>query len=430
MITAAGAGSGIDIESILSQLNQLNQQPVTALNQKRAALDVELSAYGTVKGSLSGLSTAAKALGTNSDFGAFQATSSDEDVFTAVSTGGDIAESLDIEVLSLATNHRISSEGYASEDSSIDHGKLDFSSGENDFSVTIDSSNATLKGLRDAINNSIGNTSVSASIVNTDGGSRLILTAKESGSEGEISMIAHANGGNVPQFSEVSPAADASLIIHGFAVTSSSNKVTDAIDGVTLNLKSVGTGTVNTERDTTSLRESLDEFVVKYNAMTETMKNVGNSQLQGDQLPRGVESRMREIFFGEIELSNGDKATPLDMGFSFDREGTLSIDETKYNAALDSGVNRYVEFFSATDGIASKFTNLVDEYTRAGGIIDSREDGVDTRRNSIDDQIERLEYRLDKAADRLRKQFTAMDLTVTNLQTTSSFLTSRLSNNS
>ncbi len=163
--------------------------------------------------------------------------------------------------------------------------------------------------------------------------------------------------------------------------------------------------------------------------MTQTLSNVGNSQLQGDQLPRGVDTRMREIFFNQIELDNGDKASPLELGFSFDRNGTLSIDEKKFNAALDDGVNRYVEFFSSTNGIASTFTNLVDEYTKAGGIIDSREDGVDTRRNSIDDQIDRLEYRLDKASDRLRKQFTAMDLVVTNLQSTSSFLTSRLSNN-
>lgn len=425
MITAAGAGSGIDIESILSQLNQLNQQPVTALNQKRAALDVELSAYGTVKGALSGLSTAAKALGTNSDFGEFQATSSDEDVFTAVSSGGDVAENLDIEVLSLATNHRLTSGAYASSEAAVQQGSYSFTSGDETFDVDIDASNATLEGLRDAINASIGNSSVSASIINVDGGSRMVLTSQNSGTEGAISIT------NPPgaDFSEITPATDASLIIHGFTVTSSSNKVTDAIDGVTLNLKSVGEATVTTERDTTSLRASLDEFVLKYNSMTETLGNLGNSQLQGDQLPRGVDTRMRELFFGEIELENGDKATPLSLGFSFDRDGNLSIDETKYNAALDDGVNRYVEFFSSTDGIASKFTDLVDEYTKAGGIIDSREDGVDTRRNSIDDQIDRLEYRLDKEADRLRKQFTAMDLVVTNLQSTSSFLTSRLSNN-
>lgn len=429
MITAAGAGSGIDIESILSQLDQLNRQPVNTLNQKRAELDVELSAYGTVKSALSSLQTAADALGSTSDFGAFVATSGDEDVFTATSTGGDVSENLDVEVLALATNHRIASSAYSSADATVAEGVYGFASGEDSFDITLTSENATLQGLRDAINDSIDNSSVSASIVNVDGGSRLVLTSKNSGTEGQITVTDPAlSGGSGSDFSEITPATDASLIIHGFTVTSSSNTITDAIDGVTLNLKSVGEASVSTERDTSSLRSSLDEFVSKYNSMTATLSNLGSSQLQGDQLPRGVETRMREIFFNEIELTNGDKSTALGLGFTFDREGQLSIDETKYNDAIESGTDRFVEFFSSTDGIASKFSNLVDEYTQAGGILDSREDGVDTRKGNIDDQIERLEYRLEQASDRLRRQFTAMDLTVTNLQSTSSFLTSRLSN--
>ena len=103
MITAAGVGSGIDVESILSQLNALERQPVDTLNEKRAALDVELSAYGTVKGALSGFKTAVDVLASDQKFGAFVATSSDEEVFTAVSTGGDIPETHEIEVLALAT---------------------------------------------------------------------------------------------------------------------------------------------------------------------------------------------------------------------------------------------------------------------------------------------------------------------------------------
>ncbi|MFK8077125.1 MAG: flagellar filament capping protein FliD [Granulosicoccus sp.] len=429
MITAAGAGSGIDVESILSQLNQLNRQPVTTLNAKRAELDVELSAYGTVKSALSSLQTAAKSLSNTSDFGAFVATSSDEDIFTATSNGGSVSENLDIEVLALATNHRMASSAYASSEAAVAQGTYSFSSGDNSFDISLNSEDATLQGLRDAINDSINNSSVSASIVNVDGGSRLVLTSKNSGTEGTISVTDPSQSGGSPSdFSEITPATDASLIIHGFAVTSSSNVVTNAIDGVTLNLKSTGEAKVTTERDTNSLRESLNEFVIKYNSMSSTLQDLSNSGLQGDQLPRGIDTRMREIFFSEVELPNGDKSNALALGFSFDRDGVLSIDETKYNTALDSGVDRFVEFFSSTDGVASKFTNLVDEYTQAGGIINSREDGVGTRKGNIDDQIERLEYRLDKASERLRKQFTAMDLTVTNLQSTSSFLTSRLSN--
>ncbi|MFT5895264.1 MAG: flagellar hook-associated protein 2 [bacterium] len=428
MITAAGVGSGIDIESILSQLDQVERRPVNVLNSKRAALDVELSAYGTVKGALSALNTAAKTLGSDNDFGAYEAFSSNDDIFTATSTGGDIAQFLDIEVLSLATNHRLSSAALPSAQSAVPEGTWGFSAGDNDFEVDLGPSTATLEGLADAINNSVTNTSMSASIVNVDGGSRMILTAKETGADNQISMNQPGLILNNINFDEVTGPRDAQITVHGFTVTNSSNMITGAIDGVTLNLKGVGEATVNTERNTESLRSSLNEFVTKYNALSDTMSNLSQNQLQGDSLPRGIENRMRDVFFNSIELGNGDSSTALGLGFTFDRNGKLSLDETKLDSALEQGVNRYVDMFNSTDGLSSKFSTLIEEYTKTGGIIDTREDGVGTRQSSIDNQIDRLEYRLDKASDRLRRQFTAMDLIVTNLQSTSSFLTSRLSN--
>jgi len=93
-------------------------------------------------------------------------------------------------------------------------------------------------------------------------------------------------------------------------------------------------------------------------------------------------------------------------------------------------VDRYVRAFTTSEfGLSSAFSSLVDEYVQAGGIIDTREDGVDSRRDTINSQIERLEYRIEKTNLRMRQQFTAMDLAVTELQNTSGFLASRLGNN-
>ena len=428
-ITAAGVGSGIDIENILSQLNEIERQPVNALNRRRDALAVELSAYGTVKGALSSLETAAEALANSDKFGAYVASSSDEDVFTAVASGGKTGASLDVEVLALASTHRLASTAFSSADAAVGTGTLSFSSGENSFDITVDGTNNTVTGLRDAINDAPENTSVSASIINVDGGTRLVLTAKNSGTNGQINV--NSSGGlpteNGSAFTEVSAPSDASLIVHGFTVTSSSNTVSDVIEGVTLELTGLGTATMNSSRDTSSLRASVDNFVSSYNSMAQTLTNLSQSELQGDALPRGIDSRMREAFLGDIDLGNEASTTALDLGFTFDRYGTLSIDETKFNDALDAGVEQYVTAFARPEtGLATRFTDLVQEYTGAGGIIDGREDGVDTRRSSIDDQIERLEYRIDRTNQRLRRQYTAMDQIVTNLQSTSSFLVSRL----
>ena len=136
---------------------------------------------------------------------------------------------------------------------------------------------------------------------------------------------------------------------------------------------------------------------------------------------------MRAAFQGSVDLGNGDSTSALELGFTFDRYGTLSIDETAFSEALDAGVNRYVTAFADADnGLASRFSDLVEEYTESGGVISIREDGVDTRKSTIDDQIDRLEYRLEKISARTRAQFTAMDLAVTNLNNTSGYLASQL----
>lgn len=430
-ITAAGVGSGIDIEGILSQLNEVERQPIVALESRKEALNFELSAYGTAKSALNEFQTAAKALGSNTGFGGFIASSSDEEVFTATASNGNTAERHEVEVLSLATNHRLSSGAYASEDAAIEQGTLSFSSGDNSFDVVIDGSNGTLLGMRDAINDTIENTTVSASIINVDGGSRLVLTAKKSGTDGMINL---SRQGALPldtatNFSEITEALDASLVVHGFPVTSSSNSVSDVIDGVTLELVGTGKAIVDSQRDMTSLKESLDEFVSKYNSMISTLNDLGNTDLSGDQLPRGIENRMRESFFSTVDLGNNDTTTGLELGFTFDRDGNLSLDEDKYQSAITVGVDRYVNAFAQPEfGVATLFSDLVDGYTESGGVIDTREAGVDTRRDSIDSQIDRLEYRVERVNERLRRQFTAMDLTVTNLQSTSAFLANRLGN--
>lgn len=430
-ITAAGVGSGIDIENILSQLNQLERQPVNVLNSKRAELDVELSAYGTVKGALSGLQTAAEAMGKAEKFGSYVATSNDEDVFTATATNGKTAESLEIEVLALASSHRLASTSFSSSDAAVGTGTLSFSAGENSFDVTVDGTNNSVTGLRDAINDAEDNSSVSASIINVDGGTRLVLTARNSGTEGQINVNSSGGlplDGGGSAFEQISEASDASMVVHGFTVTSSSNSVTDVIEGVTLDLTGLGTAKMDSSRDTSALRASVDAFVSSYNSMRSTLTNLSQTQLQGDALPRGIDSQMREAFLGAVDLGNDSSTTALDLGFSFDRYGELSVNETNFNDSLELGVERYVNAFARPEtGLANRFVELVDQYTGAGGIIDGREDGVDTRRSSIDDQIDRLEYRIDRTSQRLRRQYTAMDQIVTNLQSTSSFLVSRLS---
>jgi flagellar hook-associated protein 2 len=145
-------------------------------------------------------------------------------------------------------------------------------------------------------------------------------------------------------------------------------------------------------------------------------------------MPRNIEAKIRNLFSAPIELANGDTMSPLSLGFTFDRYGSLSIDETKLSDAQKNGLDNFINAFAEKDtGLANKLEEVLDQYTQAGGIIAGRNDGIDSRRQLIDTQIERMEYRLVRTEERYRRQFTEMDRVVSQLQASGSFLQSRLS---
>jgi len=422
MITAAGAGSGIDVESILSQLMELERAPVRALDARRERLDVELSAFGSVKSAMSELASSASLLGDTTRFGPFLASSSDEAVFTATAGGTAAAETHDITVISLAAAHRVASDAKASSEADMASGTWSFDSGDTSFSIELDAGSRSMTALRDAINDATDNDVIVASLLNVDGGTRLVLNAREAGTVNAITITPPS----AENFTEITTAADASLIVDGFAVTSSSNTVSEVIEGVSLELVGAGAATLGTARDTASLRESLDTFVENYNALRVQLSELSEGDLQGDRLPRDAELRLRSTF--ALPIMVGDiSLQPTELGFTFDRYGMLSIDEARLAAAQTASLERFVDAFAVSDtGFAAKLTESIDEFTRADGLISDREDGIDSRRASLDQQSERLEYRLEQTEARLRRQFVAMDQVVSQLQSTSAFLTDRL----
>ncbi len=419
MITSAGIGSGIDIESIISQLMILENQPLNKLRKKQASLDVQVSAFGKLKSAISELEDSAAKLGENSEFGRYTASSSNEEVFTAIATTGTAAEFHDIEVLSLAENHRLASAAFTSAGEAVGTGSYTFSAGDDLFDVTISTANNSLTGMRDAINDSPDNNTISASIINVDGGSRLVLTSKTAGTANAITAPA--------MFSEIEAAKDAELIIDGFTVTHSSNTVTDVIPGVTLNLIAAGSGELSTNRDTDSIRESLAEFAEKYNTLKSTIDSLGTSTLKGESLLLNIESRIRQQFFTPVDLGNTETTSPFELGFTFDKKGILSIDDKKLTAAIDTDIERLVSSIAdSSNGFARQIETSLKAYTNVDGLIGNKTDGLDRRNESLDSQADRLEYRISQTEVRYRRRFSALDTLVSQLTTTSDYMTQQL----
>ena len=430
MITATGIGSGMDIEGIVSQLMEVERAPVRALDSKRNRLDVELSAFGSVKSTLNEVGTAARTLGDPTRFGSFVTESSDEGVFTATAGPSASAESHDIVVSQLASAHRIASSSYASPDSDVDTGTWTLTTGlsgpdTEQFDITIGAGARSLTDLRDAINDSGAGSKVVASILNTDDGARLVLNARDSGAANQISLQPPGGGGG--GFTTITPGQDALLTIDGFDVTSASNSVTGAIEGVTLELVGTGAATAESTRDTSSIRENMEAFVEQYNAMRAKLAEAAEGVLRGDRLPREAELRIRSIFSLPVSVGGGETLMPLDVGFTFDRYGALSIDEARLVQAQEAGLDRFVEVFTSADtGFGARINEAIDSFTQAGGLIGNREDGVGQRRASIESQIARQDYRLEQVEARYRRQFSAMDRMVGELQSTGEYLAQRL----
>ena len=436
MITMSGVGSGLDIDGIVNGLMDYEREPVRRLEARRDRLDVELSAFASAKSLMGELAAATRTLGGGSTLAPFVASSSDEAVFTASAGGAAAAERHDIEVLGLASAHRVATPGYESDAASVGAGTWSFSSGDSSFEVTLESGADSMRALRDAINDAEGNGAIAASILDVDDGARLVLTARSGGVENAIEATRTAagqgglfGGGTTVErpFEEVVEARDATLRVDGFEVTRPTNSIGDVIEGVTLELVGTGTATLDARRDTEAMTEGLNAFVEKYNALSTELAKLGEGELQGDRLPRNVDIELRRAFSTDIELADGTRLAPVELGFTFDRHGTLSLDTAALEARRSEGSDRLVEAYSRpVDGFAARLSQVLEAYTGAGGRIASRTEGVESRRESLEQMIERTEYRLERVEARYRRQFGAMDQMVGALQGTSSLLADRL----
>lgn len=401
MLSSPGIGSGLDVNGIVSQLMAAERQPLNALNAQEQAFNQKLSAFGQVRSALATFQTALKDLSNGSKFQALSATSSDTKVLSASASGKATPASYQIGVTQLAQQHKIASAGYATTDAVIGSGTLTiqfgtYDSGSNTFtanadkatkSISIAPANNTLAGIRDAIN--AADAGVTATVVN-DGsaaGHRLVLTSSDSGAANSLKISVtdddgtalNASGlsalaydptaavGSGKNLEQKAAALDALLDIDGIAVKQPTNSVKDAIDGVTLNLAQTNVGqklTLVVGRDSKAVTEAVQAFVKSYNDASGTLKNLTaykgpgaqNGILLGDATARGIQVELRDLLNTSTN-SGGALTTLSQIGVSFGSDGTLSLDNTKLTAAINTNFDGIAALFAkaakATDSLVS-----------------------------------------------------------------------------
>lgn len=445
-ITSLGIGSGIDIESIVNQLVAVERRPIQFLETRQAEIDIQISALGLVQDSVSKFQSSISDLQFSTGFRSFAVTSSDDQVLTAEAGEGSVPISSDIEVLSLAQRNKLASTAFANGDTVVGTGLLTVSVGADAFSISIDDNNSTLEGIRNAINDSLDNSGVTASIITADDGSHLVLTADESGTANALSVAVSGDGdlidfdaaglsslvydpNGAQNLQQIDEATDATLTVDGFDVTRSSNNISDVIEGVTLSLKDIGTAALSVAEDRSVGKAAIESAVTAYNELIISLSSQRESTLQGESLLLGVETRVRQIFTNRLNVTGSNFQYLFNVGLTFDRDGILSLDGDKLDQAIDDDFNGVVQLFSNPEnGFAQAVDNVLSSYVQTGGLIQARTDGLSESRSRIDDDIERIENRIVLTEQRLRRQYGALDGLVGQLNATSSFLTQQLAN--
>ena len=379
-ITTQGIGSGMDISGIVSKLVSAEQAPETMLLDTRQANDeAKISAVATVMGGLSSFQSALSGLSTQNTFQSLNATSSNTSTLTASATSDADLGSYQVQVNQLATSQDLASQDYSSASAVVGTGTLTIKFGTDPTSanfaqnadkgaltLTIDSSNNTLTGIRDAINQA--NAGVNATVMYDGTGYRLVLTSTDSGTKNAMQITADSSDGltalnynaSSANMTEEQAAKDAQLVINGLSVTSSSNTVGNVLKGVTLNVQQTGSTSLAIARNTSGMSDAVNALVKAYNTLVTTVKGVDSYDpstqsagvLFGDFTVENLMSKLQMAIDTPIPGLTGPVKSLVDLGITTQSDGTLSVDNTKLNSALSSDPTDVAALF-ATIGTAS-----------------------------------------------------------------------------
>lgn len=358
-ITSPGIGSGLDVNTIVSKLMSIEQRPFTLLNQKQSSYQTDLSAYGTVSSLFAAFQGAMKNLSVAASYQGLTAASGDASIFTTSAATTATPGSYSVSVTNIAQTQVLAAAGIASAQSASSTGTLIVKVGSGAAAtVTIDASNNTLEGVRDAIN--AAGAGVTASIVNDGSASpyKLVLTANATGAANTVQVTNNLTAGElqdtITSLAEVRVGKDAALTVNGVAIKSASNTVTTVIPGVTLNLNKSGDSTLTVTRDSASLQASVTSFVNAYNNVNSTLGtltgyNAATKQggpLLGDSAAQKLQVQVRSILSRAVAGTGGSLTTLSQIGVSFQKDGSLAVDSTKLTHAITTNFSGIAALFS------------------------------------------------------------------------------------
>ncbi len=461
--------TALDVPKLVSELMAVERRPIDQLNARIVNFETKISSFGTISSLVSGFQSAALSL--SSDLQKLTASASDANVLTASASSNAVPGTYTVGVSQLAQSQNLVAAGQTSKTAAIGNGvattvTFDLgtisggtlnngaysgaaftSNGNGTASIVIDGTNNTLEGIRDAIN--AASQGVTATIVNDGSGTpyRLALSSSSTGASNSIKITTSGGDGSIGSLLDYDPAGtqnlsqtlaaqNANLTVNGIAITSASNTLSEVIQGVTLSLKNTTATPISltVARDTASINTVVSGFIDAYNALASQIKSrsafgtdgKSGGALSGDGTLRLMQEQMRNIF--NTPATGGSLTTLSQVGISFQRDGSLLLDSSKLNNAVSTNFSDVSNLFSSSTGFATRLGAWAKTTLSAGGLIDTRSQNLTQSVKDKNGEVDRLEIRMQALEKKFIREFTNLNLLLSRMNSTSTFLTQQLSN--
>ena len=458
-ISSLGIGSGLDLNGLLDKLSKAEQQRLTPYTTQQTSYNAQLTAYGTLKGSLEKFDNLSKELAKPTFFN--NTTASKHDQFAITTTDKAVAGNYSVEVLKLAQPQTLTTQAPVSDQTE----KLG-TTGSSDRSISITAGNppknvniplnddqTSLVEMRDAINNA--KAGVNASIMRVgDNDYQLALSSTTTGEKSTISVqvnnddklgkiLNYDSATNTGAMKQTVAGQDAEIKVNGTSIKRSTNSIADALQGVTIDLK---TTTKKDEpqnlvvsTDKTGTADKIKDWVDNYNSLLDTFnsltkytpvktgeaQNAKNGALLGDNTLRGIQSSIKSAL--SAAQDNPELKGLGNLGISTNtKTGKLEIDSTKLNKAIDEKPAQVANFFAGNGkdtGMATEIHNEIQSYIKAGGIIENSTKSINTNLDRLNSQITTVTASIQNTIDRYKQQFVQLDTMMSKLGSTGNYLT-------
>jgi flagellar hook-associated protein 2 len=432
----SGMSGGLDVQSIVDNLMLADSIPVQRLQSQTKTYQSKITAYQALNTKLLALKTSTESilykgegvpLNTpadfserlaNSLFAMRKATSSNESIMTATAGKGIVTGSYSVTINRLAKFSTHASSNLSSDTTSkTQTGTITLQKGtETAVPITITAENNSLQGIKNAINGA--DAGFTATVLNDGSGVpyRLVISSNDSGAANDLTINASWDAVQADpawtalSFTETTHGQDASVSVNGVDILSRTNAVTNAIEGVTLNLKAEsGTATVGTERDADAIVEGVKDFVDKYNAVINYIAAQASYDpstkvagvLAGDFTLRETQTGLGSIISQSVSSDSSTVNVLSQAGIKLMGNGTLALDETKFRDKLATNFNDTAHLFLA-DGLNSSGATT--------SILPMMQQRLKSLTDNIDGPVFHAQDSNQQSINRINKQIDEMNL--------------------